>query len=364
MSDSYASVQLTPTADKQSQQLTASFKAWAWTGKADLYQNAQFIASVPIAKFGGMQTSVQFDLANITPQYPRDMYLVKFTRDDGQILWSNPLLVEAPGVDFKQQVAYPVLERHMTFDKAWMGIVTGYKVQHAPYSMVKKTLPLAEVFDINLPMDHRSEDDQLADIGGWHWPVLMGASHRFGKVDPNAVPQWVQQAGPDGSTRQMLQFDGENDRIALKARSMPHDMATVEAWIKPADLGKAMSIFSDQNGGMHLGIDVKGKPFVSSHGKDIVASSAISADQWTHLAGSYDSQFVRLWVNGKVVAQIANPNQSRGLNSMGIIGGLIREGHNIENPFNGLMAGFALRALPAQNYGFQLIDNRESSIKP
>jgi hypothetical protein len=352
MYDTYATTKI------KDNQLTASLKGWAWTGKADLYQNTQFIASKDIAKFGGMDTRVSFDLTDVTPQYPRDLYAVRFVRDDGTILWSNPILVDTPGIDTKKTIDYPVLERHMTFDQAWMSQVTGYKLKARPYTISKQTLPLAEVFAIHLPMDHSGDGKTLAEIGGWHWPTLMGGNHRHPKITPDHVPQWVEQAGPDGSTRKLLHFDGKDDRIALKARSMPHDMATVEMWIKPENTGKNMMIFSDQNGGMDIGIDEYGKPFVQSHGKSVASDTALDTTQWTHLAGSYDGQFVRLWINGKEVAKVINPLQTRGINSLGLIGGLIREGRHVEQGYQGLMAGFALRALPAKGYGF-ILNNKQ-----
>ncbi len=346
MYDTYASTQLN---DKK---LTATLKSWTWVGKADLYQNTQFIASQNIAKFGGMDTRVSFDLTDVPQQYPRDLYTVRFSRDDGTLLWSNPLLVDAPDVDLKQTVDYPVLKRHMTFDHAWLGQVTGYKLKHPPYQIVKHKLPLAEIFTVHLPMDHRDPLGQLIDIGGWHWPALIGGSHRFGRQNDKDMPQWVEQSGPNGSTRKVLSFDGENDRIALKARSMPHDMATVEVWIKPSmTAGMPMSIFSDQNNAMHLGLNEQGLPFVECHQKIAIASQLISTEEWTHLDGSYDGQFVRLWVNGKEVAQSLNPYQSHGFNSLGMIGGLIREGSNLQHPYRGFMAGFVLRALPAKDDG-------------
>ncbi|MFG0247317.1 MAG: endo-1,3-alpha-glucanase family glycosylhydrolase, partial [Phycisphaeraceae bacterium JB051] len=333
--------------------ITATLKSWTWTGKADLYQNTQFIATKDIAKFGGNDTNVTFDLDEVIPQYPQDMYTVRFSRDDGMLLWSNPILVNNPNVDMTTTVNYPVLQRHTTFDNAWLEQVTGYNLNGDPYTLTQHTLPLAEVFTLHLPMDQRNGIDAIAEIGGWHWPTLMGATHRNGKVDQTAIPQWVDVIDYDANPRKALHFDGANDRIAFKSRSMPHDMVTVEMWIKPDHTNNAMYLFSDQNGNMNLGIDDQGRLFVKSFGQIATATQTVSTTDWTHVSGSYDGQSIRLKINFTEAATISYPHQSRGFNSLGLIGGLIAEGSNLSKPYQGLMAGFALRALP-DTYGSML----------
>ena len=120
----------------------------------------------------------------------------------------------------------------------------------------------------------------------------------------------------DGVTRsntgrfgRALSFDGEDD-VATVPDSAPLDLTsgmTLEAWVRPRGATNWRTvIFKDSGGGLAYGLyansdtDVPSANIGSDHGAR--GTTDLDPDKWAHLAATYDSNTLRLFVNGTQVA--------------------------------------------------------------
>lgn len=87
---------------------------------------------------------------------------------------------------------------------------------------------------------------------------------------------------------------------------------TVEAWVSMTKAPSAKGVIARHPDGYELIIDSAGRPsfavkVAGSWGTRVTASDALQLDQWTHLAGSYDGQDLRIFVNGVQKGILAHP---------------------------------------------------------
>jgi len=122
----------------------------------------------------------------------------------------------------------------------------------------------------------------------------------------------------DGKFGKAMEFDGEEPSHV----EIPHDEAlnvqdaiTVEAWVKPTsfiglggiaqkwgdDTTRRQYLLCSVNANVSFYISGSGDTWPSAAG-----TSAMVVDEWVHLAGTYDSQNIRLYFNGELDAETAN----------------------------------------------------------
>ncbi len=119
-----------------------------------------------------------------------------------------------------------------------------------------------------------------------------------------------------GHAGNALSFDGVNDWVTVPdANSL--DLTggmTLEAWVFPTTLGNGWRtvVFKEQSGdlvyGMYAnrpGTRPNGQVFVAGNDRHVNGTAALALNAWSHLATTYDGSFLRLWVNGTQVAQLA-----------------------------------------------------------
>ncbi len=116
-----------------------------------------------------------------------------------------------------------------------------------------------------------------------------------------------------------LNFDGLNDVV-----SVPHDASlsgygtalTVEAWIRPEKVTGRQGIvgkWNDLSGTNRRSMllwanDDDVQFYVSSTGSNfpnVVATNKLTIGEWTHVAGTYDGQTIRVYINGVLSASTA-----------------------------------------------------------
>lgn len=133
------------------------------------------------------------------------------------------------------------------------------------------------------------------------------------------------------------QFDANKDSVtAVDGPSFTFtDHVAVAAWINPTVVTGTQAIVDQQfNGSTTFSLNVK-NGFVEfsvtlQTGKVVKSSAPISANVWSHVAGSYDGQFVFLYLNGQQVGQVDLPGAIREANGPITIGNNASKQH-----FNG-----------------------------
>ncbi len=118
-------------------------------------------------------------------------------------------------------------------------------------------------------------------------------------------PAWI-----DGVFGSALRFDGIDDYVAItNSRPLEPSTLTVELWTRASSPGtydylvgkgvdhcraSSYSLYTGSNGGLHFYIwsVTDGVSFAPS------VSAAIWNDRWHHVAGTYDGETVRLYVDG------------------------------------------------------------------
>lgn len=126
----------------------------------------------------------------------------------------------------------------------------------------------------------------------------------FKPTELSAMPDALQFASADDSVMIPLTYDGSHP-------------ITVEAWVKPAELGTHTNVIGNRDGldkGLTLKIDTRAGNnrwaflgnqasdalYVSSDGRLSGAEdSRVRLNEWTHLAGIWDGQRTQLFIDGK-----------------------------------------------------------------
>ena len=134
-----------------------------------------------------------------------------------------------------------------------------------------------------------------------------------------------------GHSRNALKFDGVNDWVTVND-SASLDLSTgltLEAWVYPQSLnspGKTV-ILKEKSGGQVYALYAREDANLPAsyfndgggyHG--VFGLKALTLNQWTHLVGTYDGKYQRLYVNGSQVAQQAQSSsiqQSTGVLRIG-----------------------------------------------
>jgi hypothetical protein len=110
-----------------------------------------------------------------------------------------------------------------------------------------------------------------------------------------------------------LDFDGDEDYLTVSEELGDFNVQnlTVEAWVKPERLTnwssaviKSTRGWGDGFGLVHYTSNNDIRFFVNSY-SNVNVRGFLELDKWQHVAGSYDGQFLRLFINGKQVDSLA-----------------------------------------------------------
>ena len=117
-----------------------------------------------------------------------------------------------------------------------------------------------------------------------------------------------------------LKFDGVASRVVIPSSDSLNipEQVTVEAWIFPIELHADINAIAQKWGDLsnrrqyQLGlIDVTGTArfYISHTGTDHQRpiGESVPVNKWTHLAGTFDGQTIRVFVNAVLSAELASP---------------------------------------------------------
>lgn len=324
-----------------------TLKSWMFAGKAELLRNGWPVAELEINHLHKpvWERTVPLEWR----RSPEDVYVVRVTDVSGRLGFSNPALHRAEGFDGKTRL--PVIVTGSDFDENW-------PLWKKRISRLKRpevvAMPVADsdIFSVRYDFD-KPVDGMLISTSGWSIPAQLGSSKGWWQgCDKDTVPQWKNAAGPDGTERTVLAFDG-TDVVAIAARAMPTGPFTIEQWIKPERKEADMVLFEDQMG-VQLLLDAQLRPRLTRGGHitgaSVQSDKAVPAGKWTHLAAVYDGKSLKIYQDGRKTAEAPAPTCTNPVNSLSRIGNSM----NLDRGFKGRMAGFSLEGAVRAPGSFRL----------
>ncbi len=123
-------------------------------------------------------------------------------------------------------------------------------------------------------------------------------------VKPQALPDDFFKAGEPKA----LRLDGKSAvRVEMGNKKLPDGPFTVEAWVKPVEAtsGDLISKAEQSEFALNLSNNVPGfHAFIAEKYTSAIATEALPAGQWAHVAGVFDGKALTLYVNGKAAASV------------------------------------------------------------
>ena len=158
---------------------------------------------------------------------------------------------------------------------------------------------------VEVPLVNGIADDSL--IGWWKLDG-NGKDATFGFNDGTVPEDASETTSVSGSEGGGLHVSAASGPIAIPNTQVlqPTTALTVAAWIRPSASGNAMAVVSEaQGGGFNLAVDETGAPGFSvwtTKWMGAFCSATVVPQRWTHLAGVYDGEAVRIFVDGALCA--------------------------------------------------------------
>jgi hypothetical protein len=163
------------------------------------------------------------------------------------------------------------------------------------------------------------DEDSVAGV----WLLDEGGGGTVGDSSGNgndgsiiSEPEWT-----DGKFGKALEFDGEDDMVDTPYVSDDQSEAfTIMAWIKPSiAISTQIVVAGRSNGGTQLniasgGVAMTGFKMDNGQFAHVLGKAAFPAEEWTHIAGTYDGSDIRVYVNGVEEGSL-KPTNAPGMNS-------------------------------------------------
>lgn len=308
----------------------SNIESWSWVGKAELLCNGRPVASKQVvANNKGPRTGVEFSCPSPIALYPRDCYVIRYSRLDGRYGWSNPVLVRNRANTF--DVRTSVFVRKGDFDENWSA-----KPDRTSPEIRPITVSSDEIYGFAFAMD----DDPAVPRDIFGWSVAAQGGGRRGRPDEAAVPKAGKSNENDdpNAPRHYFSFDGQKSRILLQTTSMPHDGFCFEATIRPKKQTGQAYIFSDQNESLGAGVLQDGRIFVERKQTRLVSETPVDMEKWVKINASYDGKSLALQIDGRDAGSISCPPSILSINSVPAIGCRHRIHMKFDQPFCGDIA--------------------------
>ena len=178
----------------------------------------------------------------------------------------------------------------------------------------------------------------------------------------------------NGAVNRALNVTGPDAAVAIANQDvpLPDGPMTLEAWVKPpsaeALIGHNAIIAKTQNSEYAFFSD-EGVPQFDIHvgGRyaSAKASEKLPVDAWTHLAGVFDGQTVKLFVNGKLAGEVAGKGKRRKNKLALFVGADPDRGNLPTRPFTGLIDEVRLSSSAVYAKAFEparVLKTRDDSV--
>jgi hypothetical protein len=122
----------------------------------------------------------------------------------------------------------------------------------------------------------------------------------------------------DGKYGKGLEFDGVTSMVEIASKdilNMKGGAVTVEAWVKPSkynDLSAVVQKWGDNSNRRQYLLCFVGQNvrfYISGSGNSwpsAASAATVKTGEWTHIAGTYDSKAIKVYINGKLDGETAN----------------------------------------------------------
>jgi len=148
-----------------------------------------------------------------------------------------------------------------------------------------------------------------------------------------------------------LLFDGETTRVVIPSSDSlnPPEQVTVEAWIFPKELHDDINAVAQKWGDTSnrrqyqlgaIAVEGTARFYVSHTGTDHQrpVGEGVPVNEWTHIAGTFDGDTIRVFINGKLSAELDSPGELHQSDLDFFIGGYGPDEEYSENRhFNGII---------------------------
>ena len=323
-----------------------SLQTWTWAGKVELLRNNWPIKETEINHTKKPFANVTFTLDN--DAFPEDHYYVRITDASDRVGYSNPAF--KVNSTLTGAVSQPVIVTNCDFDESWpLWTVCPRKYTAAVSTMTFRQM---DMFNVRFNMDKAVDTKMFFSDSHWNIAAIAGKNPNvYWGNNIKYAPKAVTLPGPDGKERTVWSFDGD-DNVTWTSRAFPHGPMTIETWVRPA--GGAGVLFSTSGTSLTMDDKMTVKFTRNPEGKSpsaLLASQALQAGKWTHIAAVYSGNSLELFFDGKSVGKVPAKPIVYGVNAIPVIGNIQQR---TSGGFKGDMAGFALYGGTPQNGKFLL----------
>ncbi|MAE67077.1 MAG: hypothetical protein CMJ18_22685 [Phycisphaeraceae bacterium] len=232
---------------------------------------------------------------------PFDIYHLEAWMSDARRAWSGPLIVQnAPDAGD----ARTVLSTGVEISAPRHAFVTS---RYSFDALVDRLVPDEGGFDFHGALGAGALSGKSRGYGYWGRHTARGVFHYY-HGGLKSVPQSV--AGGIGDSR-CLSFDGTDDRVFFWSNVLSENSWTIAAHVRADPHSGEVCLWSTRSGGMIARLDGENRPVTSGwvlrHSwQTAAAQEPISTEAWHHVATTYDCRTLRLYVDGRPVAEV-NP---------------------------------------------------------
>ena len=236
---------------------------------------------------------------------PFDIYHLEVWTKDARRAWSNPLILQnlPDGGN-----ATTSLSKDVQVTAPRNAFVTS---RYSFDSLIGRLVPDEGGFDFHGALGAGALTGKSRGFGYTGQHSARGVFHYYHGGE-KAVPKWA-EGGVGGS--RCLEFDGEDDCVFFWSNVLPPCSWTIAVWLSPeAHRGDDLNLWSTRSAGMAAYLDKKNRPVVQgwTPGKGwqtATGQEPIPPNGWHHIACTYDSKTMRLFVDGKEVAKVEPQGQ-------------------------------------------------------